>query len=504
MVQTRARRRAAQQRNNSEVEEMNSSRLSRKHDSDEDDVDPTMYKIFQKMMAKMMPEQAEANSKKISSKTKVKRKPVKKHVRISKKKIKQDSTSEGTESGGEDSEEEQFVFVPKHLRQVKKVAEEPESVNKPKDGVPAEDSVQILTKMVKDLQIRDKGKRVYTRQDFYLGLDGDNSLEDLSRKFIKFDGSGNPKAHLAMFFAECARFSEDNRALFLCFPRSLEGVAAKWYAENINPGELQNFDKVVNLFVERFMFNTEALPTLNHLYNLKQGDKKKVVDFIRRWRDTCNKMRTPISEEHQLQVILNNFSQPLRSLISTYPSKSFIELIERAEWLEMGMDNGNYEGITLVKGGQDLKRKVNYTFSANSGGSGSKDNKTKQMGQQKEPFKQNDKPVLAKQKEKIKREGWGYDRQFSALEQSLEQILEYMLSKDMIKLPRVADPPVSLGKWKDKFCKFHRAVGHDTEHCFVLKNIIQDCIDKNLLIEDEEEEQPAILTKPFPDHSKNW
>ena len=77
MVQTRAGRRAAQQHNDSEVEEVNSPRLSRKHDSDEDDVDPAMYKIFQKMMAKMMSEQAGAGSKKTSSKNKIKRKPVK-------------------------------------------------------------------------------------------------------------------------------------------------------------------------------------------------------------------------------------------------------------------------------------------------------------------------------------------------------------------------------------------------------------------------------------------
>ena len=375
MVQTRAGRRAAQRHNDSEVEEINSSRLSRKHNSEKDDVDPAMYKIFQKMMAKMMSEQAGASSKKTSSKSKTKGKPVKKHVRINKKRVQQDSTSEGTESAEEDSEEEQFVFIPKHLRQPKKVTEEPESVNKPKDGVPTEDSVQVLTKMVKDLQIRDKGKRVYTRQDFYLGLDGDSSLEDLPRKFIKFDGSGNPKAHLAMFFAECARFSEDNRALFLCFPRSLEGIAAKWYAEHINPVELRDFDKVVNLFVERFMFNTEAPPTLNHLCNLRQDDKEKAIDFIRRWRDTCNKMRTPISEEHALQLILNNFSQPLKSLIFPYPSKSFIELTERAEWLEMGIDNGVYDGTTLARGNQDAKKKAHFTLSAgpSSDNKGNKD-----------------------------------------------------------------------------------------------------------------------------------
>ena len=102
---------------------------------------------------------------------------------------------------------------------------------------------------------------------------------------------------------------------------------------------------------------------------------------------------------------------------------------------------------------------------------------------------------------KPKHDGWSYDREFTALEQSREDVLEYMLSKGMVKLPKVADPPAVMGKWTEKFCKFHQTVGHDTEHCFVLKNIIQDCIDKNLLIEDEDEEQPEILSKPFPKHS---
>ena len=71
----------------------------------------------------------------------------------------------------------------------------------------------------------------------------------------------------------------------------------------------------------------------------------------------------------------------------------------------------------------------------------------------------------------------------------------------MIKLPRVADPPVVIGKMKDRFCKFHRAVGYDTENCFVLKNIIQDYIDKNLLVEGVENEKMTILNQPFLQHS---
>ena len=44
-------------------------------------------------------------------------------------------------------------------------------------------------------------------------------------------------------------------------------------------------------------------------------------------------------------------------------------------------------------------------------------------------------------------------------------------------------------------------MGHNTENCFVLKNIVQDYIDKNLLVEGDEEEKMDILNQPFPPHT---
>jgi hypothetical protein len=101
----------------------------------------------------------------------------------------------------------------------------------------------------------------------------------------------------------------------------------------------------------------------------------------------------------------------------------------------------------------------------------------------------------------VKHEGWSYDRKFTPLDQSLETVLEYMLTKEMVKLPRLVDPPVPMGKFKDQFCKFHRTVGHNTENCFVLKNIVQDLIDKNLLVEGAEDENMNIMKQPFPPHN---
>ena len=103
MVQTRAGKQTVPQHSDSEPEERNSPRSSKKHDSgDESDVDPAMYRVFQKMMTKMMAEQAKAGLKKSASKSKVKKKPMKKPIKISKQKIQRDSTSEDSESAKEE------------------------------------------------------------------------------------------------------------------------------------------------------------------------------------------------------------------------------------------------------------------------------------------------------------------------------------------------------------------------------------------------------------------
>ena len=54
-----------------------------------------------------------------------------------------------------------------------------------------------------------------------------------------------------------------------------------------------------------------------------------------------------------------------------------------------------------------------------------------------------------------------------------------------------------MGRFREQFCKFHRAIGLDTENCFVLKNIVQDHVDKNILGESKMADQLTVLAKPL-------
>ncbi|KAF3773261.1 hypothetical protein EJ110_NYTH55745 [Nymphaea thermarum] len=377
--------------------------------------------------------------------------------------------------------------------------EEPKTSKKKKKGESRRTKIQEVEKKLNAVQLKGKNKRNFTCEDFYESFENDKHIKNLPKKFIKFEGHGDLKAHLAMFFAECYKFRHNHRALFRCFPRSLEGIAAQWYWEHINPIELKNFDKLINLFIERFIQNVKTAPTITTLCFLKQRPGEKVRDFIQRWRSSCNKMRDPISQSHALGLIMNNLTQPLRRLISNAPIKSFIDLTERAKCIEAGIENGAFDVVIPVKVREDTKK--------NSRSQNAPANIVANVAifkKEKSEYLKNkgvtDRASGSSSGTKNKHPGWGYDRKFTPLQQSYEEVMHMLIERGTLFLPKVSNPPPMMGNNKEQFCKFHRAPGHDTKDCLELKNIVQDAVDKEII--KEVSEQPDILKNPFPKHGK--
>ncbi|CAN6447954.1 unnamed protein product [Victoria cruziana] len=174
------------------------------------------------------------------------------------KKVKISTSSSGSSSmpasSDSESEDEKKVKGRRH----KKISD------------PIAHKIKEVEKKLNEFQLKSKKKRSFTCEDFCDSFGEDKYIKNLPKRFVKFDGLGDPKAHLAMFFTECSQFRGNHRALFRCFPCSLEGLAARWYREHINPVELKDFDKLINLFIERFISNVEITPTITTLYNMKQ------------------------------------------------------------------------------------------------------------------------------------------------------------------------------------------------------------------------------------------
>ena len=69
--------------------------------------------------------------------------------------------------------------------------------------------------------------------------------------FKVFDGTGNPRQHLAHFRTSCCNVGSNDALLFRLFVSSLSGLAFDWYADLPN-GSVRSFAELEQMFVQRF------------------------------------------------------------------------------------------------------------------------------------------------------------------------------------------------------------------------------------------------------------
>ena len=76
-------------------------------------------------------------------------------------------------------------------------------------------------------------------------------------EFVKYDGTGDPYAHLRMFYRKMAPFGDNHLLLYQIFPDSLTSPAATWY---VRLEKTSNWKEMANSFLKYYRFNTEIAP----------------------------------------------------------------------------------------------------------------------------------------------------------------------------------------------------------------------------------------------------
>ena len=92
-------------------------------------------------------------------------------------------------------------------------------------------------------------------------------------------------------------------------------------------------------------------------------------------------------------------------------------------------------------------------------------------------------------------------RRFSALGVPMTKILEKLKRRGLLEplAPKPLPKPMPRYIDLDRYCRFHRQIGHDTDECTRLKHEIQDLIDAGK-IPDPERGHPDVDRNPLPDH----
>ena len=93
-------------------------------------------------------------------------------------------------------------------------------------------------------------------------------------KFDKYNGHGDPVAHLRRFCNQLRGVRGKEELLMAYFGESLTGVASEWFIDQ-DISHWQVWDDMAHDFVQQFQYNIDIIPDRNFLSNMKKKAIRK-------------------------------------------------------------------------------------------------------------------------------------------------------------------------------------------------------------------------------------
>ncbi|XP_070005382.1 uncharacterized protein [Nicotiana sylvestris] len=103
-------------------------------------------------------------------------------------------------------------------------------------------------------------------------------------KFEKYDGHGDPVAHLKRYCNQLRGSNGKEELLMAYFGESLTGIASEWYADQ-ETTHWYVWDDMARDFVRQFQYNLDIAPNRNTLSNLKKNITESFREYAVKWRE---------------------------------------------------------------------------------------------------------------------------------------------------------------------------------------------------------------------------
>ncbi|KAK2986002.1 hypothetical protein RJ640_026392 [Escallonia rubra] len=297
-------------------------------------------------------------------------------------------------------------------------------------------------------------------------------------KFQQFDGKGNPKQHVAHFVETCNNAGTEGDLLVKQFVRSLKGNAFDWYTD-IEPESIDCWEAMEREFLNRF-YSTRRSVSMMELTNTRQWKYEPVVDYINRWRSLSLDCKERLSEISAVEMCMQGMHWGLLYILQGNRPTSFEELATRAHDMEISIANHGGSSPALPDPRKETREGKKVERSSKMTGKESlaittaplKVPKKDKHKEEKAPEHLREKP---RQQPSLKElEGKGYPFPDS----DVPGILDFLLEKGIIELPESKRPEESGRVNEPRYCKYHRILGHKTEKCFILKELIMNLAKK--------------------------
>nr|XP_033511775.1 uncharacterized protein LOC117276563 isoform X2 [Nicotiana tomentosiformis] len=167
-------------------------------------------------------------------------------------------------------------------------------------------------------------------------------------KFEKYDGHGDPIAHLKSYCNQLRGVEGKEELVMAYFGESLTGVASEWFMDQ-ETSHWHVWDDMAQAFFKQFQYNIDIAPDHNSLSNLKKKPTESFREYSIKWREQAARVK-PSMDDHELITVFlqaqkTDYFQNMMSAVG----KFFSEAIKIGEMVENGLKTGKIISQAVLK-----------------------------------------------------------------------------------------------------------------------------------------------------------
>ncbi|XP_070028745.1 uncharacterized protein [Nicotiana sylvestris] len=167
-------------------------------------------------------------------------------------------------------------------------------------------------------------------------------------KFEKYDGHGDPIAHLKRYCNQLRGTGRKEELLMDYFGESLVDIAFEWYMDQ-DISHWHIWDDLARDFVRFFQYNIDIAPDRNSLSNLKKRSSESFREYTVKWREQAARVKPSMDEIEMVSIFLQAQEADYFQNMMFVMGKPFAEAIKIGEMVENGLKTGRILSQSAIR-----------------------------------------------------------------------------------------------------------------------------------------------------------